>query len=41
MRSIITGVVAAILLAVTASFVLEGRLQQDVGEAYHTQGVRL
>ena len=41
MRSIFTGIVAAILLAVVASYVLEGELQRDAGEAYHTSGVRL
>lgn len=41
MRSIFTGIVAAVVIAVAASFLLDGGLQQDVGEAYHTSGVRL
>jgi hypothetical protein len=41
MRSIITGVVAAIILAVGAAFVLEGRVQKGAERAFHTEGVRL
>jgi hypothetical protein len=41
MRSIFTGIVAAVAIAVASFFLLDGGLQRDVGEAYHTSGVRL
>jgi hypothetical protein len=41
MRSIFTGITVAVLLAIAAAYVLEGGLQQDSEQAYHTSGVRL
>jgi hypothetical protein len=41
MRSVITGIIAATLIAVVAAFVLDGRVQAPANEAYQTQGVRL
>ena len=41
MKTVIIGVVAAIILAAGAAFVLDTQVQQTAEERYLTQGVRL
>ncbi len=41
MKAFLTGVAAAIILAVAASFVLDTEVQKGVQAAYQTSGVRL
>ncbi len=41
MKAIITGMVAATLLAAVAAFVLDTRVQQDSTDRFQTTGVRL
>ena len=41
MKAIITGVVAATLLAAAAAFVLDTKLQQESTDRFQTSGVRL
>ena len=41
MQAIITGVIAAALLAAAAAFVLDTRVQQDSTDRFQTSGVRL
>jgi len=41
MKTVITGIVAAVILAAAAAFVLDTEVQQTSQERYHTQGVRL
>jgi len=40
-KAIITGVVAATLLAAAAAFVLDTKLQQESTDRFQTSGVRL
>lgn len=41
MKTVITGIVAAVILAAVAAFVLDTEVQQTVEDRYQTQGVRL
>lgn len=41
MKAFITGVVAAVILATAASFVLDTEVQRDAETAFQTRGVRL
>lgn len=41
MKSVITGVIAAAILAAAAAFVLDTRVQESVAERFQTSGVRL
>lgn len=41
MQTVITGIVAAVILATAAAFVLDATVQQSAQDSHHTQGVRL
>ncbi|MCW8086789.1 hypothetical protein [Sabulicella glaciei] len=41
MKSVLTGIVIAVLIAVGAAFVLDGAVQRPVQDSFTTQGVRL
>ena len=41
MQTVITGIVAAAILAAAAAFVLDTMVQQSAQDRHHTQGVRL
>ncbi|MDQ1081231.1 hypothetical protein [Pseudoroseomonas cervicalis] len=41
MKAFLTGVAAAIILAVAASFVLDMEVQKEAETAFQTRGVRL
>ncbi|WP_283094275.1 hypothetical protein [Sediminicoccus sp. KRV36] len=41
MKSVITGIIAAAILAAAAAFVLDTRVQESVDERFATTGVRL
>lgn len=41
MKAILTGVLAAIVLAIGAAMVLDSSVQSTAYQAYQTQGVRL
>ena len=41
MRSILSGIVAAVLIAALAGFVLQGGVQQSATDAYQTSGARI
>jgi hypothetical protein len=40
-KAILTGIVAAIVLAVGAALVLDSNIQRTAQQAYQTEGVRL
>jgi hypothetical protein len=40
-KAILTGIVAAIVLAIGAAIVLDGNIQRSAQQAYQTEGVRL
>lgn len=41
MKTVIIGIVAAVILAAGAAFVLDTRVQQTASDRFQTQGVRL
>lgn len=41
MKAVITGIVAATLLAAAGAFVLDTKLQQESSDRFQTSGVRL
>lgn len=41
MKAILGGIVAAVIIAIGAAFVLDGSVQRDAERAFQTEGVRL
>lgn len=41
MKAVLSGIVAAVIIAVGAAFVLDGSFQKDAERAFQTEGVRL
>ncbi|WP_268957016.1 hypothetical protein [Sabulicella rubraurantiaca] len=41
MKSVLTGIVLAVLIAVGAAFILDGMVQRPVQDSFSTQGTRL